>query len=139
MTPEINYLAIVVGTIIATVVAAIWYGPIFGKKWMEIVGADPADIAARERMQKSAKPLYLIQILLTAFQVLILAHLVADTTTVSGVTRAFWIWAGFVMPTIAATAMWNNDSARISWARFLIQSGYQLIVFLIFGALLTFW
>jgi hypothetical protein len=43
------------------------------------------------------------------------------------------------MPTIAGTAMWNNDSKKISRARFLIQAGYQLILFVSFGAILGIW
>jgi hypothetical protein len=45
----------------------------------------------------------------------------------------------FVMPIIAGTAMWNNDSKKIAWTRFLIQSGYQLVIFIIFGLILGFW
>lgn len=135
---EINYIAILVGAILSMVVGAIWYGPLFGKKWLEIIGANKEDLAAREKMKKSAGPLYLIQFVLTFFQVLVLAHLIADTTKVSGLERALWIWAAFIMPTIAGTAMWNNDSKKVSWARFLIQSGYQLVIFIIFGLLLMY-
>jgi len=136
---EINYMAILVGAILAMATGALWYGPLFGKKWLEIIGADKNDIKAREEMKKGAGPLYLIQFILTFFQILVLAHLIADTQTVGGLERSVWIWAAFVMPTIAGTAMWNNDSKKISWARFLIQSGYQLTIFIIFGLLLTYW
>lgn len=46
---------------------------------MEIVGVDPAELEARNKMQKSAGPLNGVQFLLTLFQVLVLAHLIADT------------------------------------------------------------
>lgn len=139
MEVEINYIAIVVGSVLAMAVGALWYGPLFGKKWLEVIGANAKDLEAREKMKKSAGPLYFVQFVLTLFQVLVLAHLIADTTKVSGIERAIWIWAAFVMPTIAGTAMWNNDSKKVSWARFLIQSGYQLVIFIIFGLLLTYW
>lgn len=136
---EINYLAILVCAALAMVVGAVWYGPLFGKKWLEIIGADAEDLEKRKEMQKKAGPLYLVQFVLVLFQVLVLAHLIADTETASGLERALWIWAAFVMPTIAGTAMWNNDSAKVSWARFLIQSGYQLVLFIIFGTILMLW
>lgn len=135
----VNYYAVGVGAVLSLVVGSIWYGPLFGKKWMEIVGATALDEVKRKEMQKKAMPLYVVQLLLSIFQVLVLAHLIADTQTVSGVERSLWIWAAFIMPTIAGTAMWNNDSAKISWARFLIQSGYQLIMFVIYGLLLMYW
>ena len=73
------------------------------------------------------------------FQILVLAHLIADTVRVGGLERSLWIWAAFIVPTVAAGAMWNNDSSKVSWARFLIQVGYQLLLFVIYGLVLMYW
>jgi hypothetical protein len=35
--------------------------------------------------------------------------------------------------------MWTNEAAKLKWARFLIQGGYQLVLFSVFGLLLQFW
>jgi hypothetical protein len=120
-------------------IGAIWYGPVFGKKWLEIAGVNANDLEARKKMQKTAGPLYLIQFLLTLFQVLVLAHLVADTNRAGGLERSLWIWAAFIIPTLAGAVMWTNESGRLKWARFFIQGGYQLILFVVFGLLLQFW
>ncbi len=135
----INYWAVLVCGILSMILGSIWYGPLFGRKWAEIVGANFDDLKAREEMQKKAMPLYLVQFLLTLFQVWVLAYDIALLKNVSGLQNAIWLWAGFVMPTIAGSAMWNNDSAKISWARFSIQAGYQLILFIIFGLVLGMW
>jgi len=129
-------IAIIVGGVLSMVVGYIWYGPLFGKKWMEIIGASAEDEAKRKEMQKAAGPLYVVQLILTLFQLWILAQVIGVWTSVSGLEVALWVWAGFVMPVIAGTAMWNNDSRSVAWARFLIQGGYQLIMFVIFGLLL---
>ncbi len=92
-----------------------------------------------KKMQKTAGPLYAVQFLLTLFQVLVLAHLIADTELVSGLERALWIWAAFVIPTMAGAVMWTNENKKLKWARFLIQGGYQLVLFTVFGLLLQFW
>lgn len=138
-TIAVNYLAIITGAVLSMALGALWYGPLFGKKWMEIVGVNPDDMEAKNKMQKSAGPLYAVQFLLTLFQVLVLAHLVADTEIAGGLERALWIWAAFVIPTMAGAVMWTNDSRKLKWARFLIQGGYQLLLFTIFGLLLQFW
>jgi hypothetical protein len=135
----INYLAVVAGAVLSMVLGFVWYGPLFGKKWMEIVGVNADDLEARKKMQKSAGPLYGVQFVLTLFSVFILAHLVADTQTVGGLQRALWIWAAFVIPTLAGASMWTNESGSLKWARFLIQGGYQLVMFAIYGLLLQFW
>lgn len=136
---EINYLAVLVCAVLSMIIGAVWYGPLFGKKWTEIVGANPDDLAARKEMQKRAMPLYAIQFLITLFQVTILAFYIKGWEEASGLVNALWIWAAFILPTIAAGAMWNNDSAKVSWARFFIQGGYQLIVFALFGLILGMW
>lgn len=138
-TMAINYWAVITGAVFSMILGAIWYGPIFGKKWMEIIGIDPNDEEAKKKMQKSAGPLYIVQFLLTLFQVLVLSHLIADTQIVSGLERSLWIWGAFVIPTLAGAVMWTNTSRKLKWSRFLIQGGYQLILFIVFGLLLQFW
>jgi hypothetical protein len=136
---EVNYVTILACGVLAMILGAIWYGPLFGKKWMAIVGATNMDKAAREKMKKSAGKLYLVQFLLVLFQVWVLAFYIKGWEEASGVTNALWIWAAFVMPTIAACSMWNNDAKKIAWSRFLIQGGYQLILFILFGLILGLW
>lgn len=135
----INYLAVLTCVVLSIGIAVVWYGPLFGRKWAEIVGGNFDTAEARRDMQKRVMPLYVTQFLLTFFQVTILAFYIQGWKDASGLENALWIWAAFVMPTIAASSMWNNDSAKISWARFLIQSGYQLVVFALFGFVLGIW
>ena len=139
MDIQINYWAVLVCGILAMGVGMVWYGPLFGKKWIQIIGADAIDLAARKKMQKNAGPLYVVQFLLTLFQVWVLAYYIAGWQEAPGLINALWIWAAFVVPIIAGSAMWNNDSGRVAWARFLIQAGYQLIMFVIFGLVLGMW
>ncbi|MDO8521984.1 MAG: DUF1761 domain-containing protein [bacterium] len=149
---EINYWAVLVCAVLSMIVGYVWYGPLFGKKWAEIMGADATDLEARSplkgrggdmisqnQMQKRAMPLYAVQFLLTLFQVWVLAYYIQGWKDASGLENSLWIWAAFVVPIIAGGAMWNNDSAKVSWARFLIQSGYQLVMFAIFGLILGMW
>lgn len=138
-TLDINYWAVLTGAVFSMILGAIWYGPLFGKKWSEIIGVDPHDEAAMKKMKKSAGPLYGVQFLLTLFQVLVLAHLIADAEVVGGVERALWIWAAFIIPTLAGAVMWTNENRSLKWSRLLIQGGYQLILFAAFGLLLQFW
>jgi len=129
----INYWAVLICAVLSMVIGYVWYGPLFGRKWMKIVGVTPADIEARKQMQKGVGKLYFVQFLLSLFQVWVLAYYIGDFKD------AIWIWAGFIIPVVAGTAMWNNDSSKIAWTRFLIQAGYQLILFIVFGLILTIW
>ncbi|MDD5318470.1 MAG: DUF1761 domain-containing protein [Candidatus Pacebacteria bacterium] len=132
-------LIVLVCAVIAMVVGGVWYGPLFGKKWMKIAVRDAGDIEERKKMQKASMKLYIIQFVLTLLQVFILAFYVNTFRNFSGVQNAFLIWLAFVMPTVAGASMWNNDSKKIKWSRFLIQAGYQLVMFIIFGLILSIW
>lgn len=135
----INYWAVLVCAVVAMVIGFLWYGPLFGKKWLEIVGANPLDLEARKKIQKKAGLLYFVQFLLTLFQAYVLAHYIQGWTDVSGLENALWIYAAFVLPIVAGSAMWNNDSRKVSWTRFLLQGGYQLVIFIVFGLILSAW
>lgn len=138
---EINYLAVLACAVISMIVGSIWYGPIFGKKWMEIIGIDKLDEIQKKEMQKSAMPLYGVQFVLSILQAYILAYYIGigSWIEISGVANALFIWLAFVMPTIAGSVMWTNNTSKIKWAQFLVQAGYQLVLFIIFGLVLFFW
>lgn len=136
---EINYLAVLVCALLSMIVGSIWYGPLFGKKWAKIIGADTSDELKRKQMQKEAAPLYAVQFVLSLLQLYILAHYIKGWTEVSGVDNALWLWLGFIVPTIAGGVMWNNNPSEVKWTMFFIQAGYQLIMFTIYGAVLSAW
>lgn len=136
---EINYWAVLLCAALSMVAGSIWYGPIFGKKWMEITGANAHDLETRKKMQKEAGPLYLIQLVLSLFQIWVLAYYIQGWKDASGLVNALWIWAAFVMPTVAGSSMWTAEKGKMKWARFLIQAGYQLVMFVIYGLILGFW
>jgi hypothetical protein len=135
----INYWAVLACAVLSLVIGYVWYGPLFGKKWVEVVGATALDKEARKKMQAKAGPLYVVQFLLVLFQVYILAYYIKGWTDVSGITQSLIIWAAFIVPMIAGSAMWNNDSSKVAWTRFLLQSGYQLVLFVLFGFILGVW
>jgi hypothetical protein len=139
MDISINYWAVLVCGVVALIVGSVWFGPIFGKLWMRITHTTDMDEARRKEMQKAAMPLYVIQFVLALFQAYVLAHYIAGWTEATGVENALWIWAAFVMPTVAGTAMWNNDSNKIKWTKFWLQSGYYLVLLVIFGWILSAW
>ncbi len=126
--------------VLSLVVGSIWYGPLFGKKWMEICGVSAMDEAKRKEMQKAAMPLYITQFLLSLLQFSILMNMINyGGWKMQSVWVASFIWLGFVMPTIAGSSMWNNDPSKVKWARFLIQAGYQLVMFIIYGFIMCTW
>lgn len=136
---EINYIAVVVCAVLSMVLGYVWYGPLFGKKWMEITKMDRKTEEERKEMMKDTPKLYAAQFLISLGQVYVLAHFIKAWSDASGVETALWLFAGFVLPTVAAASMWTADSKEVRWARFLIQGGYYLVLFAVFGYILGTW
>ncbi len=126
----INLWAVVVCGILAMAIGYVWYGPLFGKLWLKACNATALDLEKRKEMEKNAQKLYVIQFAMALFQAYILAY-----------TPAAWflIWLAFVVPTVASTSMWNNDSSKVKWTKFLLQSGYFFVMFLVFALVLGAW
>ncbi len=136
---EVNYFAILLCGVLAMGLGAVWYGPLFGKLWLAVIGATHADLERRKEMQKRAMPLYAVQFVLTLFQAYTLAYFIRAWSDLSALAPSLFIFAGFVVPVLAGVCMWNNDSAKVAWIRFLLQAGYQLVLFILFAFILGSW
>lgn len=135
----INYLAVLVCAVLSMVVGAIWYGPLFGRNWMEIIGANSMSPEEREKKKKKMMSMYGVQFLLALLQIYVLAYLITSWVNANGIKLSIFIWLGFIFTTLAGSSLWGGDSSRIAWMRFVIQAGYQLVMAIIFGFVLTAW
>lgn len=135
MTFSVNYLAILVAALVNMAVGFVWYGPLFGKTWMKLVGISKEDIAA----QKSKLPmLYGGMFLVTLIFVYVMAHFVqigGAATAVDGSLIGFWAWFGFVATTSLGGYTFSGRPLKL-WK---LENGHHLINFLITGALLAVW
>ncbi len=136
----INLWAVLACAVVAMVIGMIWYGPLFGKKWAQLIGCDNLSPEQMKEMSKGMWKFYLTQFLLVLFQVYILAFYIKGAQAdMSGVSNALWIWAAFIMPTIAGGALWSGEDVKKSWAKFWIMTGYNLVLFIAFGLILGSW
>lgn len=135
---DVNLWAILICAVVSLVIGSVWYGPIFGKMWMRVCGMTSMDEARRKQMQKESMPLYFVQFILSLFTAWVLSlYIVNAIDEMTGISNAFWIWAGFVMPTVAGGVMWTADSGKVKWTKFLLQAAYYLITFIVFALIIV--
>ena len=79
---EVNLLAVLVAGIVPMFVGALWYGPLFGKRWLQLM-----ETTAEEIQEKGINPLktYGVSFLLALVTAFILAQLFAG---MGGAARA---------------------------------------------------
>ena len=91
------------------------------------------------KMQREMIPTYIIQFVMSLTLVYVLVHFIKGWTDVSGIEAALWIWLGFVVPTLASSVLWTNESRNDKFSRFAVQAGYNLVLFVAFGCILGVW
>lgn len=136
---HLNLLAILVAAISTMVVGFLWYSPVlFAKPWMREMGNDPNDKAKIEQMQKSAGPAYFgsfVGSLISAFVLALFFHWLRVNTMHFAMMTAFHIWLGFVATVQFTGALFARQSMRL----FAINTGYQLVAYLVMAAILVAW
>lgn len=139
----VNYLAVLASTIVMMALGSLWYGPLFGKQWMALMGFDPARIADMQAKGAAAMwKSYAIMALGALLMSYVLQHALIFATAYLGTTGVgggfqvgFWNWLGFVAPVMVGSVIWEGKP----WKLFIINAGYYLVGLLIIGALQAMW
>lgn len=142
MELSVSYWAIVVSGVAALALGAVWYGPLFGKQWMAIMGMTQADMEAAQKDKVAMYRSYGLMFLGALVMAFVLArgiafgnaYLGADDLGTSFIT-AFWFWAGFIAPTTLGPVLWEKKP----WTLWFINAGYYLVLLLIMTAIITSW
>lgn len=135
-TVTINYLAVVGAAVLSMVIGSLWYGPIFGKMWLGLMGFGPEKM--EEMKKKNMSKLYacaLVGSLATAY---VLAHFVSvwGAVDISGAFQlAFWIWLGFVATVMLSSVLWEGKS----WKLYCLNAAYQLVTLFGMALVLVYW
>jgi hypothetical protein len=136
---SLNLLAILVAGLSTMVVGFLWYSPLlFAKPWMREMGYDPNDKARMEEMKKSAGAAYggsFVASLLSAFTLALILHGLRSEDLHTGVMLGFHVWLGFVATVQFTGALFAKQSMKL----FAINTGYQLVCYLVMGVILTLW
>lgn len=141
MDVDINYWAVLLSAAAAFTLGSLWFGPLFGKQWMRILGiAMPGEITrTMKRQMTQSYSLVAIGALVMAFvmaHVLYYASAVFDAEgAIAGVTVAIWMWLGFVATPLLGSVLWEDRP----WKYWFIVAGYWLVSLCVMGAILAIW
>lgn len=135
----IRILPVFAAAIATMVVGFLWYSPLlFAKPWMILMGYDPDDKAKLEEMRKGVGKMYGLSFLASLASAFVLAKII-DVTTVNtalfGMKIAFAVWLGFVTTVQLTGALFGRQPVKL----YLINTGYQLVCYLVMGAILAVW
>jgi len=126
-TVSINWLTVIISAAIVFVVGAVWYSPpLFGKPWSEIVGKKPTPATLA------------LSAVTTLASGVMLAILIGWTGAFSfkwGALVGIVGWAAFSGCAAVANIAFETERSKVT----VINTLYQLVGFIIMGAMIGHW
>jgi len=129
---SINYLAVLVATLVAYFFGALWYSSIlFGKIWMRALGK------GKEELPAPTLPMLISFILtfITALGLAVLINSLGITTFLGGIFIGLFIAIAFIATNTLSEYLYSGTSMKLFW----IHAGYRVVYILIMGAILAVW
>jgi hypothetical protein len=135
----INLWSVLVAAVASMILGFLWYSPIlFANPWMRLMGIDPNDKAKLAEIRKGAGKLYGLAFVANIVSAAVLAKIIAITTVDTipyGMKIGFAVWLGFVTTVQLTGALFGKQPSKL----YLINTGYQLVCYLVMGAILAVW
>lgn len=95
---DINWLAVIVAAILPMILGSLWYGPLFGKQWMNMIGFTEEEIRADFNPLKSYGG-STVGAVMTAIVLAVLMPLMQGSSPVgNALLLAVLCWLGFYVP-----------------------------------------
>lgn len=131
---EVNYLAVLAAGIVPMVVGSLWYGPVFGKRWLELMETTEEEIAKGFNPLKTYGGSFLLA-LVTAW---VLAQLLAGLGgggAMVGVHVVLLLVVGIVVPIAHQSVAFEKRKTGLA----MLSVGYNLTALLGQAFLLSVW
>jgi hypothetical protein len=135
----VNLWAVLVAAVSTMIVGFLWYSPmLFAKPWTVLMGYDPNDKAKMDEMRKSAGKSYAISFVASLVAASVLGKIIDVASVQSplyGMKIGFAVWLGFVTTVQLTAKLFGNQPTKL----YLINTGYQLVCYLVMGVILAVW
>ena len=127
-------LDVLVAGVAAMALGMAWYGPLFGKQWVQEMGFGAKKVKSMKMNAMTAMAGGLATALVTAFVLKQFLGMLSVTALNPALMVAFWAWLGFQATTSVGAVLWGNKS----WKLFALNASYQLVTLLAMAAVLVF-
>lgn len=126
---EVNWLAVILATVVAWAFGAAWY-MVLARQWVASIGKEMDDI---DRSDVTPYLWSVLCIFVMAYFIALLTPAVTGATNLTnGLIVGATMWLGFVLTSMVL----NHRYEGAPWARTFIDGGYLLGVLLISGAVI---
>lgn len=131
----INWLAVVVSSVVGFLIGGAWYGALFTKRWIAAYRFTEEEVAAAAKVGVRNFAVFLVVGVVMAAAMAILFNNLGVATLADGVKVGLFLWVGFV----TMVHLMQHFAGNYEPAAYFIDASYQLIWFLAMGAIIGGW
>ena len=128
---SVNWLAVLVGTVLSMAMGALWYGPLFGQLWLRLIGKTADEL--------ESDPIMYVKTALAALIGMVVLNLTVaafgPSGFLSGMLLSGLLFIGFGAVTTFVYTTFEGPTEKV-WA---LYAAYQLVVYLIMGGVFAIW
>ncbi|WP_020402085.1 DUF1761 domain-containing protein [Gracilimonas tropica] len=128
---SINWLAVIAASLVGFAIGFIWYGPLFGKSWMEAVGLSEEEVQ-NSNMAKTFGFTLVFQFIMAYCLAMFFGN---EVGLQEGSFYGFLTGFGWVAMAIGVNALYEQKS----WKYIFINGGFWIVVFTLMGLILGAW
>ena len=134
--PVVNNVAVLVSGVVIFMLGGLWYSPVlFAKRWVKLVGKTEGELKASTGNMPVSYLLVFLCGLLTAWVMALVIGNFAPSSAVDGALIGALCWLGFAGATSFGTGLFAGKPKAL-W---LIDSGFNLVAFIVTGVILAAW
>ncbi len=137
MWASVNCWAVLAAAVASMVIGSIWYGPLFGKKFIAASGMDKWAPEKQAAMKKKMWMSYAGQFAASLVMFYVLAGIIVGFAQIGwakGAMSGLIMWAGFVLPIKIGDVAWGGNKTL-----FWLESLNMLVTLLAAGAIIGAW
>lgn len=135
MGMDVNYIEVLVSGVFMMFLGYLWYGPLFGKPWMKLMGITKSNMEGKGSEMAKSYSLMFISALILSYVFAYILNAFEVNSILMATTAAFWTWLGFIATTMYAGVIWTKKPLKL----YAIDSTYYLVGLIGVGIILTLW
>lgn len=130
---QINFLAVLVAALSSFIIGWLWYGPLFGRKWLGYMGYTEEDLKKGSMPMPAIMGVNYAATVLAAFAIAMFLGPESDAS--------FGMFAGLMIAVFWIGTSRLNDVLYEDkpWGLFFINVGYYVVVYILMGGILGAW
>lgn len=131
---EVTFLPILFAGVVSVVIGFVWYHPkVFGSAWVRLTNLSPEAVEKGKKRMPLMAFFGLLASMLVAYVMNYFGIAWGVYDVIGAIELGFWLWAGFIAPTMLGIVLWEQKSFKL----YLVNSLYWLVSFIAMAIILV--